>query len=152
MSGDSTGADTETLTDRIAGGGRRVARGVGLAYVAFAMVTFTSRPARAQGASEAADAMCSTGIGSLIGYGLGALVLIFVLLGVVRLMNGVNNRGSAQSQKKQQGKEQITGSVYSFGAATVPALAGAILQASGFPVLPCVDWAAIATLAPAIPV
>lgn len=128
---------SEKTTDESAVRRRRMARRIATASlggtIGFAGV------ASAQGASAASGVACGTGLGDLLRLGLGILVLMFAMLALVRLMMGVNNKGSTRSDKKQEGNEQIKGAGFTAAAVFIPAIAAGAFSYAGIPFFSCVN-------------
>lgn len=99
-----------------------------------------SEIAAAQAASEAGSAMCSTGLGQLVTFVLGFIVVMLVLIAGLRGAMAWNNMGSARKDKKRQGREQLQGAGITLVGAFFPALFAVGLDQAGINTLSCVDF------------
>lgn len=137
--------DETERTNRIPGPVRRRVRQTG--YVALGVVGAASGVASAQAVDEASSVACGTGLGDVVRVLLGALVLLFAVVAVVRAMQGLNNRGSTQSETKMRGKEQLQGAGFSVAAVFVPLVAAGLFSYAGVPFLSCIDLGNVLVIA-----
>jgi hypothetical protein len=123
-----------------------------LAAAAFATVPLTGAVAAQSAADEAGSAVCGTGLGPLITLVFGFVALALVVIALFRGAIAWNNMGSARSDKKQQGREQLKGAGLTLVGAFVPALMLQGLDSAGVPTLSCVDFGNIVFILPNLPV
>lgn len=112
---------------------------------------FAGSVAAQSAADEAGSAMCQTGLGGLITFVLGGIAIVLILVGAFRGAVAWNNMGSARSDKKQQGKEQLKGAGITTVGAFFPAIFAVGLDQAGISTLSCVDFTNIIYLAPYLP-
>jgi hypothetical protein len=115
-----------------------------LAYVATLSLRLLVGTAAAQdggGLDAAGEAMCGSGLGQAITIAFGFLAGIMVLVGVARGATGFQKMGSARSDKKQEGKEQMKGAAYAFGGVFFLIMAPGLLELIGLSTFSCVNLA-----------
>ncbi|MFW6382529.1 MAG: hypothetical protein ACOCZD_00640 [Haloferacaceae archaeon] len=105
-------------------------------------------PAAATAAEEAGSAMCQTGLGELITFVLGLISVGLVLLSAFRGAIAWNNLGSARTDKKQQGRDQLKGAGITLGGAFLPPIFGVALDQGGIDTLSCVDFGNVLVITP----
>jgi hypothetical protein len=92
--------------------------------------------------------MCQTGLGSLITFVLGMISVGLVILSAFRGAIAWNNLGSARSDKKQQGRDQLKGAGVTLGGAFLPPVFGVALDQAGINTLSCVDFGNVLVITP----
>ena len=116
------------------------ARGMAL-WSTVAVGAFFVQNALAQvGTDQASSALCgstSVDIARLVTIVLGILSGWFVLKAIPRAQFGLDKMGSTNEQTVREGKSQARGAGYSVGAAVVPVLFIAGLEAAGIGVVSC---------------
>ncbi|WP_053773184.1 hypothetical protein [Halorubrum tropicale] len=134
------------LTERTPTPSSRQLRQVAVGLVATSLL---SAPVAAQSAAEeAASAMCETGLGSLITFVLGLITVGLVLLSAFRGAIAWNNLGSARTDKKQQGRDQLKGAGITLGGAFLPPIFGVALDQGGIDTLSCVNFGNVLVITP----
>jgi len=114
-----------------------------LAYVAALSLRLLVGTAAAQdgGLDAAGQAMCGSGLGQAITIAFGFLAGIMVLVGVARGAAGFQKMGSARSDKKREGEEQMKGAAYAFGGVFFLIMAPGLLELIGLSTFSCVNLA-----------
>ena len=95
-------------------------------------------------ASAASDFLCGTGAGQLLGLGLGAATIALGAIAGFRGTMAWNNMGSARTDKKQQGREQLKGAGVTGVGMFFPAMFGVALDRVGVGAFSCINWNTIA--------
>jgi len=117
--------------------------------VSLVATSLLSAPVAAQtAAEEAASAMCQTGLGSLVTFVLGLITVALVLLSAFRGAIAWNNLGSARTDKKQQGRDQLKGAGVTLGGAFLPPIFGVALEQGGIDTLSCVNFGNVLVITP----
>ena len=112
------------------------------------VIQWTTLPAAAQSqAAQAGDMMCGTGLGQLLGLGLGLAALGLFTISMFRFVGAWNNMGSARSDKKQEGREQMKGAGLTFAGGFAPGVFGVLLDKAGIGAFSCIDWTNIVGMA-----
>lgn len=96
-------------------------------------------PTAAAQAGDADQIMCGSGLGAAITLGFTFLAAIMVLVGIGRGVTALQKMGSARSDKKREGKEQLKGAAYSFGGVFLLMMAPGLLEYLGLATFSCVE-------------
>ncbi|WP_126665150.1 hypothetical protein [Haloterrigena salifodinae] len=112
------------------------------AVVTVVVANLTVGTAMAQ-ASEAAGMMCQSGLGELIGLGLGAAVVLLLLLAAFRGTMAFKDLGQGRSEKKREGREKMMGAGITAVGAFFPAIFGMALDRVGIGAFSCIEWSGI---------
>lgn len=110
-------------------------------YIASVLVPVLIPTAAAQEGGTAEELMCGTGAGEAISIIFGLFALILSLMAAARFASGMNKRGSARSDKKREGEEQLTGALYSLGGVFVLIGFPLLLERLGLSTISCVTFA-----------
>lgn len=114
------------------------ARDVFASTVATLIVLVTPAAAQPDGANQV---LCGDpNIGMWLTFIFGLFMLGFLIHGAFRLMAGTDKQGSTKKDVQQRGKEQSKGAGYSFAAAAVPPLLGALFEYMGVSMVSCIDF------------
>lgn len=95
----------------------------------------------AQSAGQAEEIMCQTGAGNAITLLFGGFALLMLVVAAMRLMSGLNKKGSQRSDKKREGDEQLKGAGYSVGGVFALTAFPLILEQIGLATISCVQFA-----------
>ncbi|WP_339106277.1 hypothetical protein [Haloterrigena salinisoli] len=117
------------------------------AVVTVTAVNLTIGTAMAQQASEAAGMMCQSGLGELVGLGLGAAVVLLLLLAAFRGTMAFKDLGQGRSEKKREGREKMMGAGITAIGAFFPAIFGMALDRVGIGAFSCIEWSSIVGMA-----
>lgn len=99
-------------------------------------ISLLAGPVSAQGAEQA---LCNSGLGTFLGYGLLLLTAGLAIFGAFRGAIGLANMGSSRSEKVQQGRSQVKGAGLAVAGACFPAAMSFVLEGIGIPTLSCVE-------------
>lgn len=123
----------------------RTLRATGAMLTATALLlvwTLTLRvvPLAAAQGGGADDLMCGTGAGQAVTLLFGVLGLALALVAAFRAVTGLNDMGSARSDKIRQGQDKLKGAGLSMGGVFVLIAFPALLEAVGISTFSCVTF------------
>lgn len=89
---------------------------------------------------DVGEAMCGTGLGELVVFALALFAVVFILKAAFMMMFAFDKFNSPREQEHLEGTKKMTSAAWTFGAAFVPLLFGAVLDVLGINTISCVDF------------